>query len=195
MSSDADRAEAKLREQKERAKDNLREGKDTFLQRLREDGIVHPQSLAMAGFGFVFLAAVPLTSWVAQPAGLLEKAVNGLCSGIAFLGTAGASSKVSPTGKIAALSTLYIAMTYAFSGAGSAAGVASGCEEGRDNLHPRAQFADLKGLPLRLYSAHYNMMEMFPGFALSAALTQTMAPSDQTLINLLGLHVISKVFL
>ena len=195
MSSDADRAEAKLREQKERAKETLREGKDTLVSRLREDGVTNPGGLAMAGFGFVFLAAVPLTSWVAQPAGLLEKAVNGVCSSVAFLGTAGASSKVSPTGKIAALSTLYVAITYAFSGAASAAGVAAGNEEGRDNNYPRAQVANLKGLPLRLHSAHYNLMEMFPGFALTAALAQTMAPGDQTLINLLGLHVLSKVFL
>merc|ERR1712144_70707 len=56
--------------------------------------------------------------------------------GLAFAGSAGASSKVSNGGKIAALSTLYIAMTYALSGAGSAAGVEAGAEEGRDNNHP-----------------------------------------------------------
>ena len=36
-------------------------------------------------------------------------------------------------------------------------------------------------------------MEMFPGFALAAALTQTLAPRNQQLINLLGLHVLAKV--
>lgn len=132
---------------------------------------------------------------MAQPNGILEKAVNGVCSSVAFLGTAGANSTVTQGGKIAALSTLYITMTYAFSGAASAAGVEAGTKEGRDNNHPRKQTQDLTGLPLRLHSAHYNLMEMFPGFALSAALAQTMAPGDQTLINLLGLHVLSKVFL
>jgi len=78
-------------------------------------------------------------------------------------------------------------MTYAFSGAGSAAGTDAGTEEGRDNNHPRKQVQNLTGLPLRLHSAHYNLMEMFPGFALSAALAQTMAPGDATLTNLLGL--------
>jgi uncharacterized MAPEG superfamily protein len=131
---------------------------------------------------------------VAQPNGLLESAVNGLCSSVAFLGSAGANSKVSQTGKIAALSTLYITMTYAFSGAGSAAGADAGCNGGRDNNHPRAQLSSLKGLPLRLVSAHNNLMEMFGGFGLTAALTQAMAPADQTLINLLGLHVLSKIF-
>lgn len=178
-----------------RAEDKLHETKRTLVQRLRDDGVVRPQGLATAGFGLIFLAAVPLTSWVAQPNGLLEKTVNGVCSSIAFIGSAGASSKVSQTGKLAALSTLYIAMTYAFSGAGSAAGTDAGTEGGRDNNEPRKQVAGLTGLPLRLHSAHYNLMEMFPGFALSAALAQTMAPGDQTLTNLLGLHVLSKVFL
>ena len=149
----------------------------------------------MAGFGGIFLAAIPLTSWVTQPNGVLEKAVNGVCSSVAFLSSAGSNSKVSQGGKIAALSALYITMTYALSGAGSAAGVDAGNKEGRDNAHPRKQVKNLEGLPLRLHSAHYNLMEMFPGFALSAALTQALAPGDQQLINLLGLHVLSKVFL
>ena len=137
---------------------------------------------------------MPLTSFLVQPNGLLEKAVNALCSGVAFVGSAGSSKSVSQTSKVAALSTLYIAMTYAISGANSVAGVASAQKEGRDNKYPRAQLQGLSGLPLRLHSAHYNMMEKFPGFALSGALAQTMAPGDQSLINLLALHVISKIF-
>ena len=113
---------------------------------------------------------------------------------IAYIGSAGCSSKVSQTSKIAALSTLYICTTYALSGAGSGAGVAAGNREGRDNDHPRLQVQNLRGLPLRLHSAHCNMMEKFPSFALTAALAQAMAPGDHTLINLLGLHVIMKVF-
>lgn len=55
--------------------------------------------------------------------------------------------------------------------------------------------ANLAGLPLRLQSAHNNMMEMFPGFALAAALAMSIAPNNQHIINLLGMHVIAKVFL
>ncbi|KAI7111550.1 hypothetical protein KC352_g35781, partial [Hortaea werneckii] len=124
------------------AADDRAGGKATpqdFLTKLRQDGVIRPQGLAFAGFGAVFLAAIPLTSWIAQPNSLVEKAVNGVCASIAYIGSAGASSKVSNGGKIAALSTLYIAMTYALSGAGSAAGVEAGTEEGRDNNHPRKQ--------------------------------------------------------
>ncbi|KAF8854246.1 hypothetical protein BDZ45DRAFT_747695 [Acephala macrosclerotiorum] len=53
---------------------------------------------------------------------------------------------------------------------------------------------NLTGLPFRLRSAHYNLIEMFPGFALSAALTQSLAPKNQSLINLLGFHVLLKCF-
>ena len=61
-------------------------------------------------------------------------------------------------------------------------------------IDPREDVHMLRGLPLRMRSAHYNLMEMFPGFALAAALTQSLAPSNQQLINLLGLHVLAKVF-
>lgn len=59
---------------------------------------------------------------------------------------------------------------------------------------PRKQPSDLRGLPLRLRSAHANLMEVFPAFALVAALTQSLAPTNQVLINLLGLHVAIKSF-
>lgn len=36
-------------------------------------------------------------------------------------------------------------------------------------------------------------MEIFPAFALIAGLVATMAPKDQQLINLLGLHVLVKL--
>jgi uncharacterized MAPEG superfamily protein len=38
-------------------------------------------------------------------------------------------------------------------------------------------------------------MEMFPGWALAAALAQAMASGDQQIINLLGLHVLMKTVL
>ena len=55
-------------------------------------------------------------------------------------------------------------------GAGSAAGVDAGNKEGRDNAHPRAQEKNLTGLPLRLVSAHKQIVETFSGFAVTAAL-------------------------
>jgi len=57
---------------------------------------------------------------------------------------------------------------------------------------PRQHVGSMTGLPLRLRSAHYHLMEMFPGFAVAALLTQVLAPNNAQLVNLLGLHVILK---
>ena len=65
--------------------------------------------------------------------------------------------------------------------------------EGLDNDHPRSHIHKLTGLPLRMRSAHYGLVENFPGFALAAALAQMMAPKDAQVINLLAFHVIAKL--
>jgi len=177
-----------------KAKDNASQAKKTFLQKLEDDGVVNPGGLAMLGFSGVFFAFVPVTSWLAQPNGLLEKAVNGVISSVAYVSSAGATATVAPANQIAALSALYLAVTYAISGAGSAAATTAGNKDGRDNNAPRAQNANLTGLPLRLWSGHHHLVEFFPSWAVVAALTQINAPNDRVLLNLLGLHVISKVF-
>jgi hypothetical protein len=64
---------------------------------------------------------------------------------------------------IPALSALYLFWTFGASGALSAAGQAMGRAEGFDNDHPRKHVGQLDGLPLRLRSAHYALMENFPG--------------------------------
>ena len=66
-------------------------------------------------------------------------------------------------------------------------------KEGLDNDHPRKHVSNLKGLPLRLRSAHYALMENFPAFALAAALAQVIAPADSQVVNLLGFHIIAKL--
>ena len=68
-------------------------------------------------------------------------------------------------------------------------------EEGLDPLHPRQHLRALEGLPLRLHSAHYGLLENFAPFALAAALAQIIAPNDRELVNLLGYHVLAKVFM
>lgn len=65
--------------------------------------------------------------------------------------------------------------------------------EGLDNNSPRKHVNALDGLPLRLRSAHYGLMENFAGFAVAASLAQSLAPADAQIANLLGLHVLLKV--
>lgn len=152
----------------------------------------NPSGLLLTGFSALFLAAIPLTSYITQPNSIFEKSLNGLTSTLTHLIP---SSSPTSTNKIATLATLYLTVTYALSGAASAAGINSAYAEGRDNNYPRKQVVGLKeGLPLRLYSAHYHLMEMFPGWAVVAALAQGIAPGDQGVVNLLGLHVVVKCF-
>lgn len=155
----------------------------------------NPSGLLLTGFSALFLAAIPLTSYITQPNSIFEKSLNGLTSTLTHLIPSSSSSTTTSTNKIATLATLYLTVTYALSGAASAAGINSAYAEGRDNNYPRKQVAGLKeGLPLRLYSAHYHLMEMFPGWAVVAALAQGIAPHDQGVVNLLGLHVVVKCF-
>lgn len=95
---------------------------------------------------------------------------------------------------IPALSALYIFWTFGASGALSAAGQAMARPEGLDNDHPRKHVNNLEGLPLRMRSAHYGLLENFPAFALAAALSQLLAPNNREVVNLLGFHIIAKLF-
>ncbi|KAK8076313.1 hypothetical protein PG994_003585 [Apiospora phragmitis] len=108
-------------------------------------------------------------------------------------GSSGNSSS-SHAGMIPALSALYLFVSYGASGALSAAGQAMAQRDGLDLSHPRRRLAQLEGLPLRLYSAHANLLDNFPAYALAAALTQSLRPGDGHLVGLLGLHVLAKVF-
>jgi len=157
-------------------------------QKQPDNGIVNPNGLLVGGAAVAFLAAVPVTSYITAPGGVLQSFVEAavrLVPGTANIPT----DRVLP-----ALSALYIFVTFGATGAFSAAGQSMASEKGLDDNHPRQNVNNLRGLPLRMRSAHYNLMEMFPGFALAAGLTQALAPGNQQLINLLGLHVLAKCF-
>lgn len=160
------------------------------------DGVVKPSGAILAGVApIIYAAGIPLTSYLTQPGGLFEKALNSFLSSITYIGTAGTSSAVSATGALPTLSVAYLFATYALGGAISASALDMSSEQGRDNTAPRAQVRNLSGLPLRMHSTAAHLMEVFPGFVLSAALAMVVAPTDRQVINLLGLHVLSKVFL
>lgn len=134
----------------------------------------------------MYLAGIPLTTWLAQPGGILEKVTNAIVSAITGRST---SDRAVP-----ALAALYLFWTFGATAAFSAAGQAMARQGGLDRNCPRQHLSQMRGLPLRLYAAHSNLMETFPSFAVAAGLTQALAPGNQTLVNLLGLHVIAKVF-
>ncbi|CZR68557.1 uncharacterized protein PAC_18456 [Phialocephala subalpina] len=130
------------------------------------DGVVNPNGILMAAFGPVFLVFIPVTNYFTSSNGVVQKSASTLLSSI--------PGEIPKDREIAALSAFYIFWSFAATGALSAAGQGASRKEGLDNNHPRKDVNNLTGLPLRLRSAHYNLMEMFPGFALSAALTQVL---------------------
>lgn len=146
---------------------------------------VNPSGAAIGGFAVAYLIGVPITSSVTKPDSLLQ----GLIQGTLKLLPGG----VAPGRTIPAVTALYLFMTFGASGALSAAGQAMARREGLDNNLPRKHVNSLDGLPLRLRSAHYGLLENFAGFAVAASLAQSLAPADAQISNLLGLHVLLKV--
>jgi uncharacterized MAPEG superfamily protein len=134
----------------------------------------------------LYLAAVPLANYLSKPEGVSQKLLDGMLKLVP--GGPVASDRVIP-----AISALYIFWAFGGSAAFSAAGQGMARKDGFDNNSPRAHIHKLQGLPLRLRSAHYNLIENFAGFALAAALVQTINPRDQQNLNLLALHVFLKL--
>lgn len=154
-----------------------------------DNGVVNPSGLALMGAAPLYLALVPVTSYLTKPDSIVQSLTHALVKLLP-----GVSAAAITSGRaIPALSALYLFWTFGASGALSAAGQAMGREEGLDNDHPRKHIGQLEGLPLRLRSAHYALLENFPAFALAAALAQVIAPTDPQVVNLLGFHVIAKL--
>ncbi|KAF2762529.1 hypothetical protein EJ05DRAFT_534070 [Pseudovirgaria hyperparasitica] len=160
---------------------------DTIKQKAADDGVANPSGAAVAGFAGLYLAFIPVTNYLAST-GALESFVQGTARLIP-----GFSNTLTSDRTIPALSALYMFLTFGATGAVSAAGQAMSRSEGLDNNHPRQHLNDMRGLPLRMRSAHLGLLENFAGYALAAALTQSLAPGNKELINLLGLHVLLKL--
>ncbi|CAO2648285.1 Nn.00g075520.m01.CDS01 [Neocucurbitaria sp. VM-36] len=154
-----------------------------------ENGILNPSGAFLVAAAPMYLALIPLTSYLTKPDSITQSLTHALIKLIPSIG----ATSITSGRAIPALSALYLFWTFGASGAASAAGQAMGREEGFDNDHPRKHVTALDGLPLRLRSAHYALMENFPGFALAAALAQVIAPNDAQVVNLLGFHIIAKL--
>lgn len=150
---------------------------------LTETYSLNPSGAAISGFTAAYLIGVPITSSITKTDGVFQSLIQGALD--FFPGG------VAPGRTIPALTALYVFMTFGASGAISAAGQAMARREGLDN-NPRKHVHNLDGLPLRMRSAHYNLLENFAGFAVAASLAQSLAPADPQIANLLGLHVLLK---
>jgi hypothetical protein len=120
---------------------------------------VNPSGAIVLAAAPMYLALVPLTSYLTKPDSIVQSLTHAL---IKLLPGVGVNS-ITAGRAIPALSALYLFWTFGASGAASAAGQAMAREDGLDNDHPRKHVHELEGLPLRLRSAHYALVENFPG--------------------------------
>ncbi|EMD87363.1 hypothetical protein COCC4DRAFT_134215 [Bipolaris maydis ATCC 48331] len=163
--------------------------KEQAKQAAADNGILNPSGVMVMAAAPMYIALVPVTTYLTAPESICQSLVHAIIKLLPGINTTGITSGRA----IPALSTLYLFWTFGASGALSAAGQAMGRREGMDNNHPRKHVHQLEGLPLRLRSAHYALLENFPAFALAAALAQIMAPNDAQIVNLLGFHVMAKL--
>ncbi|KAJ9606304.1 hypothetical protein H2200_009265 [Cladophialophora chaetospira] len=155
-------------------------------EKARGNGIVNPSGGFAVFYTPLYLAFIPVTSYLTRPSGILEKTITTTIKYTPGLST------TTPARTIPALSALYVFFTFGASGVFSVAGQAMSRQSGLDDSNPREFVTQMRGLPQRLRSAHLHLMENFAGFALAAALAQTLAPGDRQVVNLLGLHVLLK---
>ncbi|KAJ5198973.1 hypothetical protein N7491_000461 [Penicillium cf. griseofulvum] len=151
------------------------------------NGINNLSGIFLAATGPVYLALAPVAAAITKP----ESTVQNLIETVVdyTVGSDVASSRAIP-----ALAVIYAFWTFAGSSSLSIAGQAMSRPQGFDNDHPRKHRGKMEGLPLRLMSAHHSLIENFSLFATGACLAQVLAPTDQQILNLLGLHVLLKVF-
>ncbi|KAJ5958456.1 uncharacterized protein N7479_005606 [Penicillium vulpinum] len=149
------------------------------------NGINNPSGIFIAAIGPVYLALTPVAAAITKPESTVQKLIETV---VDFTIGDVAAARMAP-----ALVVIYAFWTFAGSSSLSVAGQAMSKSEGLDNDHPRKHRVNMEGLPLRLMSAHHSLLENFPLFAAGACLAQVLAPGDQHILNLLGLHVLLKV--
>ncbi|OQE40022.1 hypothetical protein PENCOP_c006G04241 [Penicillium coprophilum] len=146
----------------------------------------NPSGIFLAATGPLYIAFAPVAATITKPGSTVQKLIETVVD--YTVGSDVVSSRAIP-----ALAVLYAFWTFAGSGSLSVAGQAMSRSHGLDNDHPRKHRVNMDGLPLRLMSAHHSLIEIFPLFATGACLAQVLDPSNQQILNLLGLHVLLKV--
>ncbi|CAG8137976.1 unnamed protein product [Penicillium nalgiovense] len=148
---------------------------------------IHPSNITTSSIASFETSWATASTAITKPESTVQKLIETLID--YTVGSDVASGRTIP-----ALAVLYAFWTFAGSGSLSVAGQAMSRPNGLGNDHPRKHRGNMEGLPLRLMSAHHSLIEIFPLFAAGACLAQVLAPGDQQILNLLGLHVLLKVF-
>ncbi|KAJ6535123.1 hypothetical protein B0H19DRAFT_1185026 [Mycena capillaripes] len=148
-----------------------------------------------------YISAIPLISFLAAPSGpgatfltpLLSHALRRVSNDASTLET-------DPRKAIALLTVFYMFTLYVCSAVMSATAQLLGNKVGYKNREPRLNKRNLPaGLPNRMVATHEALYDIFPAYAITAALASSsslppsLSPSTAKVINALVLHVFIKL--
>jgi uncharacterized MAPEG superfamily protein len=177
-----------------------------------------PQSAGSAATAFIvpilsWLSTIPVLYVLVKPEGVIEKTLVRPSLSYLLRVTAGslARSAITKDGEkqvlIIGVTILYVTMVYVLSGIVSVVGQSMGTKNGYKNKEPRHSKQQLgPGLPHRMVSTHEALYDIFPAYAVVAAIlyaTASSAPLGKGVagisvpsesLSALVLHVFLKLF-
>ncbi|KAK7028540.1 membrane protein [Favolaschia claudopus] len=148
------------------------------------------------------LSAIPVSRFLSSPTGLSARFLTPLLSGTLLRVSNGASAIESkPLKAVALLSLFYVFGVFVLSAIMSVTAQLMGNKTGYKNKEPRLIKRHLTGLPHRMVATHEALYDIFPAYALAAALfassvsaSDRLTPAGSTALNALVLHVFLKLF-
>ncbi|KAJ6448863.1 hypothetical protein C8R47DRAFT_1171919 [Mycena vitilis] len=164
-----------------------------------------PSSLPRIGMPLVtfslYLSAIPVLRFLSAPSGFGANFLTPfLSSALRSVSSSSATLERNPEKAIALLSVFYMFMLYVCSAIMSATGQLLGNKgAGYKNREPRLNKRNLSGLPHRMVATHEALYDIFPAYALTAALAaSTLSPISSpsalsSTLNPLVLHVFFKL--
>ncbi|KAJ6632232.1 hypothetical protein B0H10DRAFT_1976633 [Mycena sp. CBHHK59/15] len=144
-----------------------------------------------------YLSPLPILSFLSAPTGLGAQLITPILSATLFKVTGGASTvETNPQKAIILLTVFYLSSVYIVSATMSSAGQLLGNKAGYKNREPRFNKRNLpSGLPHRMVATHEALYDIFPAYAVTAALlAASISPNSSSVpLNALVLHVFFKV--
>ncbi|KAJ7760902.1 hypothetical protein DFH07DRAFT_426638 [Mycena maculata] len=143
-----------------------------------------------------YLTPIPILSFLSAPSGFGARVLTPLLSRALIKASDGAPTvENSPQKAIALLTAFYLASVYIGSAVMSVTGQLLGNKVGYKNREPRFNKRNLSGLPHRMVATHEALYDIFPAYAVTAALlaASITAESSAIPINALVLHVFFKL--
>ncbi|KAJ7126178.1 hypothetical protein C8R44DRAFT_980030 [Mycena epipterygia] len=160
-----------------------------------------PQTSSTVFPGLIFvsyLSPIPILFFLSRPSGLGARLLTPLLSRALFRVSNGAATpENSPQKAIALLTAFYVLAVYIGSATMSSTGQLLGNKAGYKNKEPRQNKRNLtSGLPHRMVATHEALYDIFPAYAVTAALVAASASASSvpsSSLNALVLHVFFKL--